>query len=280
MAYDGTRGYQPVVVLWAEQDVILHDQFRDGHVPAGCGNLRVLQQAVANLPQGITADPPPRRQRAVRNGGPPLVRGPGAPGSRTPSAPTCRSNSTPRSSASRRRPGRSSARSRTRSGPGPRSRTSPTTGITGRTGPVSAATSRCACRSGKGSLFADGSNVHYFAVVTNRHRGRPRDPPVAPGEGRHGGAHPSRPQDRARRRRPPQWEVRGERRVVPVERPHLQSAHRAQAVDLTRRSPDRPAEAAAVPALQHRREGRRACPPDALAALGGPPACPTPSGPA
>ena len=54
VAYDGTRGYQPVVVLWAEQDVILHDQFRDGHVPAGCGNVRVLQQAVANLPQGIT----------------------------------------------------------------------------------------------------------------------------------------------------------------------------------------------------------------------------------
>jgi hypothetical protein len=53
VAYDGTRGYQPVVVLWAEQDVILHDQFRDGHVPAGCGNVRVLEQAVANLPQGV-----------------------------------------------------------------------------------------------------------------------------------------------------------------------------------------------------------------------------------
>jgi hypothetical protein len=54
VAYDGTRGYPPVVVLWAEHDVILTDQFRDGHVPAGCGNLRVLQQAVGNLPQGIT----------------------------------------------------------------------------------------------------------------------------------------------------------------------------------------------------------------------------------
>jgi hypothetical protein len=54
VAYDGTRGYQPVVVLWAEQDVILHDQFRDGHVPAGCGNVRVLEQAVATLPQGVT----------------------------------------------------------------------------------------------------------------------------------------------------------------------------------------------------------------------------------
>jgi len=54
VAYDGTRGYQPVVVLWAEQDVIVHDQFRDGQVPAGCGNVRVLEQAVGNLPQGIT----------------------------------------------------------------------------------------------------------------------------------------------------------------------------------------------------------------------------------
>ncbi len=54
VAYDGTRGSQPVLVLWAEQDVILHDQFRDGQVPAGCGNVRVLEQAVGNLPQGIT----------------------------------------------------------------------------------------------------------------------------------------------------------------------------------------------------------------------------------
>ena len=54
VAYDGTRGYQPVVVLWAEQDVILHDQFRDGHGPAGCGNVRVLEQAMGNLPQGVT----------------------------------------------------------------------------------------------------------------------------------------------------------------------------------------------------------------------------------
>ena len=53
VAYDGTRGYQPVVVLWAEQDVILHDQFRDGHVPAGCGNVRVVEPAVGNLPPGI-----------------------------------------------------------------------------------------------------------------------------------------------------------------------------------------------------------------------------------
>jgi DDE family transposase len=41
------------VVLWAEQDVILHDQFRDGHVPAGGGTVPVLEQAVAHLPPGV-----------------------------------------------------------------------------------------------------------------------------------------------------------------------------------------------------------------------------------
>ena len=49
-AYDGERGYQPVLVLWAEQDVIVADEFRDGNVLAGMGNLRVIQRAVATLP--------------------------------------------------------------------------------------------------------------------------------------------------------------------------------------------------------------------------------------
>jgi len=54
VAYDGTRGYQPVVVVWAEQDAIIYDEFRDGHVPAGCGNPRLLERAVAALPAGVT----------------------------------------------------------------------------------------------------------------------------------------------------------------------------------------------------------------------------------
>ena len=54
MAYEGTRGYQPVVAVWAESDLIVHDEFRDGNVPAGCGNARILERAVANLPPGIT----------------------------------------------------------------------------------------------------------------------------------------------------------------------------------------------------------------------------------
>jgi hypothetical protein len=54
MTYEGTRGYQPVVAVWAEQDLIVHDEFRDGNVPAGCGNARILARAVIRLPPGIT----------------------------------------------------------------------------------------------------------------------------------------------------------------------------------------------------------------------------------
>jgi len=51
--YDGRTGYQPVVALWAEQDVVLADEFRDGNVPAGSGNRRVVEQALAMLPLGV-----------------------------------------------------------------------------------------------------------------------------------------------------------------------------------------------------------------------------------
>ena len=51
--YDGRRGYQPVLALWAEQDVVLAEEFRDGNVPAGSGNLRVVQKTVAALPDGV-----------------------------------------------------------------------------------------------------------------------------------------------------------------------------------------------------------------------------------
>jgi Transposase DDE domain group 1 len=53
--YDGRTGYQPVVALWAEQDVVLADEFRDGNVPAGSGNRRLVEQALAALPAGIEA---------------------------------------------------------------------------------------------------------------------------------------------------------------------------------------------------------------------------------
>jgi hypothetical protein len=52
-SYDGNRGYQSVLALWAEQDVIVADEFRDGNVPAGSGNRRVVEKAIAALPGGI-----------------------------------------------------------------------------------------------------------------------------------------------------------------------------------------------------------------------------------
>ena len=52
-SYDGNRGYQPVLALWAEQDVIVADEFRDGNVPAGSGNRRVVEKALAALPGGF-----------------------------------------------------------------------------------------------------------------------------------------------------------------------------------------------------------------------------------
>jgi hypothetical protein len=52
-AHDGNRGYELVLALWAEQDVIVADEFRDGNVPAGLGNCRVVEKALAALPGGI-----------------------------------------------------------------------------------------------------------------------------------------------------------------------------------------------------------------------------------
>ena len=51
--YEGTRGYQPTFVLWVEQDLLVVDEFRDGNVPAGSGNRRVVERAVAALPPGV-----------------------------------------------------------------------------------------------------------------------------------------------------------------------------------------------------------------------------------
>jgi hypothetical protein len=53
VAYNGTQGYQPVVAVWAEQDAIVHEEFRDGNVSAGCGNRRILEAAFGALPAGV-----------------------------------------------------------------------------------------------------------------------------------------------------------------------------------------------------------------------------------
>jgi Transposase DDE domain group 1 len=51
--YEGERGYQPMLAMWAEMDVILADEFRDGNVPAMMAPLPVAQRAFAALPPGI-----------------------------------------------------------------------------------------------------------------------------------------------------------------------------------------------------------------------------------
>ena len=52
-SYQGYKAYQPFNVWWAEQGVVLHTEFRDGNVPAGYEQLRVLQEALEMLPEGV-----------------------------------------------------------------------------------------------------------------------------------------------------------------------------------------------------------------------------------
>ncbi len=52
--YEGGRGYQPEVAIWAEQDLVLVDEFRDGNVPAGKETLRLTERAFEALPKTVT----------------------------------------------------------------------------------------------------------------------------------------------------------------------------------------------------------------------------------
>ena len=60
VAYEGTRGFQPLVAVWAEQQLIVADEFRDGNVAGGEDPLSSVERAFANLPAWVTA----RRFRA------------------------------------------------------------------------------------------------------------------------------------------------------------------------------------------------------------------------
>jgi hypothetical protein len=51
--YKGGRGYQPSLVYWVEQDVVVADEFRDGNVPAGKGPLQVVKRAFSALPTSV-----------------------------------------------------------------------------------------------------------------------------------------------------------------------------------------------------------------------------------
>ena len=51
--YQGGRGYQPMLALWAEMNVIVADQFRDGNVPALQEPLEVARRAFRALPESV-----------------------------------------------------------------------------------------------------------------------------------------------------------------------------------------------------------------------------------
>jgi hypothetical protein len=51
--YEGGRGYQPMVAVWAEADLVLADEFRDGNVPAKQAPLTCAQWAFAALPATV-----------------------------------------------------------------------------------------------------------------------------------------------------------------------------------------------------------------------------------
>jgi len=50
MTYEGFPGYQPLLVQWAETNLVLADQFRDGNVPAAQDIKELVDQACAALP--------------------------------------------------------------------------------------------------------------------------------------------------------------------------------------------------------------------------------------
>ena len=52
--YEEGRGYQPMVAVWAEADLVLADEFRDGNVPAKQDPLQCAKLAFEALPQNIT----------------------------------------------------------------------------------------------------------------------------------------------------------------------------------------------------------------------------------
>ena len=51
--YQGVSGYQPMMALWAEMNLALADEFRDGNVPAQQEPLRVAKRAFQALPATV-----------------------------------------------------------------------------------------------------------------------------------------------------------------------------------------------------------------------------------
>jgi hypothetical protein len=52
--YKGFKAYQPLNCWWAEQGAMLYSEFRDGNVPAGHEQLRVMRDCLSYLPTSVT----------------------------------------------------------------------------------------------------------------------------------------------------------------------------------------------------------------------------------
>lgn len=50
--YKGGTGYQPIQAIWAEKQVVIAEEFRDGNVPAQFRALEFLKKCRSNLPEG------------------------------------------------------------------------------------------------------------------------------------------------------------------------------------------------------------------------------------
>ncbi len=51
--YKKFKGYQPFNTYWHEQQLLLHSEFRDGNVPAKFEQLRMLEESLELLPEGV-----------------------------------------------------------------------------------------------------------------------------------------------------------------------------------------------------------------------------------
>ena len=51
--YKHFKAYQPLNCWWAEQGVMLYSEFRDGNVPAGHEQLRVMKESLSHLPDSV-----------------------------------------------------------------------------------------------------------------------------------------------------------------------------------------------------------------------------------
>ncbi len=52
-SYQKTKAYQPLTTYGWEAESVVHSEFRDGNVPAGYEQLRVMREALRHLPRGV-----------------------------------------------------------------------------------------------------------------------------------------------------------------------------------------------------------------------------------